>query len=151
MKIGHVHLRVSDLERATGFYRDGLGLEVTGDARPLGIPAVFLADGDYHHHIGLNAFESAGGEPPEAERAGLFHVAFVYPDREALVAAIERLEQHGHTIDRARDHAATVSVYLDDTEGNGVELYYDRPRDRWFNPDGTPVLRNDEIDPHDLP
>ena len=151
MQIGHVHLRVSDLDRATGFYRDGLGLDVIADGRPAGKPAGYLAYGDYHHHVALNTFESAGGAPPPPDHAGLYHVAFLYPDREELAAAVAHLEEQGYEPDRARDHGATVSVYLDDPEGNGVELYYDRPRDQWFDEGGRPVLRNDPIDPHDLP
>jgi catechol 2,3-dioxygenase len=151
VEIGHVHLSVADLDRSTDFYRDGIGLEVTADARPVGIPVVFLAHGDYHHHIGLNAFESAGAEPAPDGHPGLYHVAFVYPDREALVGAVERLEAHNYEVDRGRDHGATVSVYLYDPDRNGVELYYDRPREHWYDDAGNPVLRNDPIDPHALP
>jgi catechol 2,3-dioxygenase len=151
VEIGHVHLSVADLDRSTDFYRDGLGLDVTADARPVGIPVVFLAHGDYHHHVGLNAFESAGAEPAPEGHPGLYHVAFVYPDRDALVAAVDRLEGHGYGVDRGRDHGATVSVYLYDPDRNGIELYYDRPREHWYDDDGNPVLRNDAIDPRELP
>src|SRR3954470_10020044 len=150
VRIGHVHLRVADLDRAIAFYRDGLGFSVTADARPMGIPMVLLAAGDYHHHIGLNTLESAGGAPPPSGHTGLYHLALVYPDRRELARAVARLLDHGVRIDHGTDHGGTVSVYLDDPDGNGVELYYDRPRCEWFDGDGRPVLRNDRFDPTDL-
>ena len=148
--VGHVHLRVSDLDRAIGFYRDVLGMSLTADGRDAGFDAAFLAAGDYHHHIGLNTFDSAGGQPPPAGHTGLYHVAFVYPDRPALAEAVRRVLAHGHPIDHGTDHGATVSVYLADSDGNGVELYYDRPRREWWEPDGRPVLKLDYFDPVDL-
>ena len=146
VRVGHVHLKVSDLDRAIAFYRDGLGLGVTADGRPMGIDAAFLAAGDYHHHIGLNTFESAGGAPPPSGATGLYHVALVYPDRRELGRAVRRLLDHGFAIDHATDHGATVSVYLADPDANGVELYYDRPRADWFDNDGRPVLKNERFD-----
>ena len=146
VRVGHVHLRVVDLDRSLAFYRDALGFGVTADGRPLGLPAVFLAAGDYHHHIGLNTFAGAGAPPPDPERAGLYHTAFVYPDRRELARAVQRLVDHGFPPDHATDHGATVSVYLEDPDGNGVELYYARPRERWFGPDGEPVLKADHFD-----
>jgi len=143
--VGHVHLRVSDLERSLAFYRDALGFGVFGDGRPHGIPAVFLAAGDYHHHIALNAFGGEGAAPSDPERAGLFHLALVYPDREELARAVRRVVANGYEIDHATDHGGSVSVYLADPDGNGVELYYDRPREAWFEADGAPVLRADRI------
>jgi catechol 2,3-dioxygenase len=143
--VGHVHLKVSDLERSLAFYRDALGFSVTADGRPIGLQAVFLAVGDYHHHLALNTWESEGATPPPPGHTGLYHVAFVYPDRHELAHAVERLQAHGVEIDHATDHGATVSVYLDDPDGNGVELYYDRPREMWQDEQGRPVLRADRI------
>jgi catechol 2,3-dioxygenase len=150
VRIGHVHLRVADLDRALTFYRDALGLTVTADGRPHGLPMVLVAAGDYHHHIGLNTFESAGSTPPPPGHTGLYHTALVYPDRRELGRAVARLREHGVRVDHGTDHGGTVSVYLDDPDGNGVELYYDRPRSEWFDGDGRPVLRNDRFDPTDL-
>ncbi len=145
VRVGHVHLRVADLDRSIAFYRDGLGFNLIADGRPLGLEAAFLAAGDYHHHIGLNTWESAGGEPPPPGHTGLYHVAFVYPDRHELSAAIRRLLDHGYAIDHGTDHAATVSVYLEDPDGNGVELYYDRPREAWFDDEGRPIMQAERI------
>ena len=151
VRVGHVHLRVADLDRALAFYRDALGFRVTGDAREsIGLDMVFLAAGDYHHHIGLNTLESAGGTPPPAGHTGLYHVAFRYPDRRELVRAVRRLLDHGVRIDHATDHGGTVSVYLADPDGNGVELYYDLPRFDWFDADGRPILKADHFDYRDL-
>jgi catechol 2,3-dioxygenase len=150
VRIGHVHLNVADLERALRFYRDGLGLGVTIDGRPMGLPALFLAAGDYHHHIGLNAFETEGATPPPAGHTGLYHVAFLYPDRRELGTAVQRLLDHGYDIDHGSDHGGTVSVYLSDPDGNGVELYYDRPRADWFDADGRPIVKAERFDHHDL-
>jgi catechol 2,3-dioxygenase len=146
VRVGHVHLRVADLDRAIAFYRDGLGLRVTADGRGVGLDAAFLAAGEYHHHVALNTWESAGGTPPPAGHTGLYHVAFVYPDHAELARAVKRLREHHYAIDHASDHGTTVSVYLSDPDGNGVELYYDRPREDWFTPDGTPIMKADRID-----
>jgi catechol 2,3-dioxygenase len=149
--IGHVHLRVADLDRAVAFYRDVLGFELTAYGPDLGLPgAAFLAAGGYHHHIGLNTWQSVGGTPPPEGHTGLHHLAIVFPDRRELGRAVERLLDAGHPIDGAEDHGGTVSVYLRDPEGNGVELYYDRPREQWFGPDGRPVLKADPFDVRDL-
>jgi catechol 2,3-dioxygenase len=150
VRVGHVHLRVADIDRALTFYRDALGLGVTADARAIGLEAVFLAAGDYHHHVALNACETAGGSPPPPGHTGLYHVAFFYPDRRELGRAVQRLVDRGYPIDHASDHGATVSVYLTDPDGNGVELYYDRPRAEWFEPDGSPVLKVERFDPREL-
>jgi catechol 2,3-dioxygenase len=149
VRVGHVHLRVADLDRALGFYRDALGFTVSADARQHGLDMVLLAAGDYHHHIGLNTWDSAGGPPPPGH-TGLYHVAFLYPDRHELARAVRRLLDHGHPVDHGTDHGGTVSVYLDDPDGNGVELYYDRPRADWYDPDGRPILKADRFDPRDL-
>jgi catechol 2,3-dioxygenase len=150
VRVGHVHLRVADLDRAVAFYRDALGFAVSVDARAAGLPMVLLAAGDYHHHVGLNAFESSGATPPPPGHTGLYHVAFVYPDRRELGRAVRRLLDFGHAVDHGSDHGGTVSVYLDDPDGNGIELYYDRPREEWFDADGRPVLKNERIDPQVL-
>src|ERR671932_2373544 len=129
VRVGHVHLHVSDLDRALAFFREGLGFNLTADARPaIGLPMAFLAAGDYHHHVGLNTFKPAG----------LYHVAFNYPDRRELVNAVRRLRARGYEVDHATDHHGTVSVYLDDPDGNGIELYYDRPRADWYDDKGRP-------------
>jgi catechol 2,3-dioxygenase len=145
VRVGHVHLRVSDLDRSLAFYRDALGFGVVADGRALGLPAAFLAAGDYHHHVALNTWETAGATPPPPGHTGLFHVAFVYPDRHELARAVRRLHEHGVEIDHATDHGATVAVYLNDPDDNGVELYYDRPRDTWRDEQGRPILRADRI------
>ena len=145
VRVGHVHLNVADLERSLRFYRDALGFTVKADGRPVGVQAVFLAAGDYHHHVALNAFETDGAGAPSPGHTGLYHVAFLYPDQPELARAIERLQAHAFTIDQASDHGATVSVYLDDPDGNGIELYYDRPRQQWSDDEGRPILRADRI------
>jgi catechol 2,3-dioxygenase len=149
-RIGHVHLRVADLERAVSFYRDTLGFTVRIDGRDYGLPMVFLAAGGYHHHIALNTFESAGGTPPPPGHTGLFHVAIVYPGRMSLARAVARALAHGATLDGGRDHGGTISVYLKDPDGNGLELYYDVPMVRWFDDQGRWLARNDPFDPSAL-
>src|SRR5215218_3447381 len=141
VRVGHVHLRVAELDRALAFYRDALGFHVTADAREQGLDMVLLAAGDYHHHVALNSWGSAGAAPPPPGHTGLYHVAFVYPDRRELGRAVRRLLDHGHPIDHATDHGGTVSVYLADPDGNGVELYCDRPRPDWFGANGRPILK----------
>lgn len=150
VRVGHVHLLVEDLDRALTFYRDGLGFGVTADARAAGLPMVLLAAGDYHHHIGLTACAPAPDRPAGARGPGLYHVAFLYPDRRELSRAVARLLDLGHPIDHGTDHGGTVAVYLDDPDGNGIELSYDRPRADWFDAAGRPVLRADRFDPRDL-
>ena len=148
--IGHVHLRVSDLDRSIAFYRDALGFTLTAYGPEIGSPAAFLAAGDYHHHLGLNTFTSAGGTPPSPEHTGLYHLAIVYPDRRALAGAVRRLLDGGYPLDSAMDHGATVSVYLRDPDDNGIELYYDRPRAAWFDAQGRPILKSEYFDPRAL-
>jgi catechol 2,3-dioxygenase len=150
VRIGHLHLRVADLDRSISFYRDTLGFKLVADGRHAGTDAAFLAAGDYHHHLGLNTWDSAGGTPPPPGHTGLYHVALLYPDRRELAAAVERLLGHGHPIDHATDHGATVSVYLADPDSNGIELYYDRPRHEWFDEHGRPILKAERLDPLDL-
>lgn len=149
--IGHVHLRVADLDRATAFYHDVLGFTVTAYGPGFGLPgASFLAAGGYHHHIGLNIWQSEGGGPSSDEHTGLHHLALVYPGRVELARAVQRLLNHGYPIDAAQDHGATVSVYLRDPDGNGIELYYDRPREKWFDSQGNPILKAEAFDPREL-
>jgi catechol 2,3-dioxygenase len=151
VRIGHVHLRVADLARATAFYRDVLGFDVTAYGPDFGVPgAAFLSSGGYHHHIGLNTWESEGGTSPPEGHTGLYHFALLYSDRRELGRAVRRLLDRGYPIDGAEDHGATVSVYLRDPDGNGVELYYDRPRPQWFDPQGNPVLKAESFDPREL-
>ncbi len=150
VRIGHVHLRVANLEQATAFYRDVLGFAVTADARAVGLQMVLLAAGDYHHHIALNTWLSEGGTPPPAGHTGLHHMAILYPDRHELARAVQNLLDHDYPIDEGEDHGATVSVYLRDPDGNGIELYYDRPQEIWFDPQGHPILKAEPFDPHDL-
>jgi catechol 2,3-dioxygenase len=143
--IGHVHLKVADLERAVSFYRDVLGFDVT--AR-LGAQAAFLSAGGYHHHIGLNTWESRGSGPPPRSSTGLYHVAIRYPTRAALGRAVRRLSEHGHPVDGVADHAVSEAVYLRDPDGNGIELYWDRPQSEWPRGPGGEVLMT--VDPLDV-
>lgn len=147
VRLGHVHLRVSDLDRSAAFYRDVVGLDITLEGRGHGLPMVLLAASGYHHHIALNTFDSAGASAPPPGHTGLFHVAFLYPDRASLARSARRALAHGVTIGSGRDHGGTVSMYLKDPDLNGVELYYDRPRDHWFAADGRLIVRNDRFDP----
>ena len=140
VRVGHVHLHVSDLDRALAFYGGGLGFGIKADGRAAGLPMAFVAAGDYHHHVALNTFKPAG----------LYHVAFQYPDRRELARAVERLRARGYAVDHATDHGGTVSVYLDDPDGNGIELYYDRSRIAWYDAHGRPILKADRIPVEDL-
>jgi catechol 2,3-dioxygenase len=126
--VGHVHLKVADLDRALAFWRDVLGFEET---QRYGDQAAFLSAGGYHHHIGLNTWESKGGSPPSPGTTGLFHAAIRYPDRAALADALRRLLEAGISLDGASDHGVSEALYLRDPDGNGVELYRDRPREEW--------------------
>jgi catechol 2,3-dioxygenase len=151
VRIGDVHLRVGDLEWASAFYRDVLGFDVTVYGRDFGLPgAAFLSAGGYHHHICLNTWQSEGGTPPPEGHTGLYHFAILYPDRRELARAVERLLEHGYPIGGAQDHGATVAVYLSDPDGNGIELYYDRPRKEWFDSQGNPNVKAEPFDPRDL-
>ena len=135
VRIGHVHLKVADLERALAFYRDVLGFEVT---QRMGESAAFLSAGGYHHHIGLNTWESAGGSPPPAGSTGLFHLAILYPTRRELAQALQRLIDAGVALEGAADHGVSEALYLRDPDQNGVELYRDLPQDQWpRDADGT--------------
>ncbi|MCC6304962.1 MAG: VOC family protein [Rhodobacteraceae bacterium] len=127
-RIGHVHLKVADLERAIAFYAGVLGF---GVVQRLGSQAAFLAAGGYHHHIGLNTWESRGGRPPAPGTTGLYHTAFLYPDRPSLADALARVLAAGIAIDGAADHGVSEAIYLRDPDGNGVELYRDRDQAEW--------------------
>jgi catechol 2,3-dioxygenase len=126
--IGHVHLKVADIERALEFWHGVLGFDVT---QQLGDQAAFLSAGGYHHHIGLNTWESRGGSPPPPKTTGLYHVAIRYPDRRALAEALRRVLDAGIRLEGASDHGVSEALYLRDPDGNGVELYCDRPRAEW--------------------
>ncbi|MFN8391785.1 MAG: VOC family protein [Bdellovibrionota bacterium] len=128
VKIGHVHLKVADLERSLQFYRDVLGFEVT---QRLGSSAAFLSAGGYHHHIGLNTWESRGGSPPPPRATGLYHVAILYPNERTLADALRRLIAAGIPLDGAADHGVSQALYLRDPDENGLELYCDRPEEAW--------------------
>lgn len=133
--IGHVHLTVSDLERALLFYRDLLGFEVV--AR-YGASAVFLSAGGYHHHIALNTWNGEGAIPPPAGHTGLYHFAILYPSQTELAKALRSLVAASYPLEGSADHGVSLAVYLRDPDGNGVELYVDRPRDEWnYLPDGS--------------
>lgn len=135
VSIGHVHLKVADLERAVAFYSGVLGFDVV---ERMGAQAAFLSAGGYHHHIGLNTWESRGGRPPDPGATGLFHVAIRYPDRAALADALRRLLKAGVALDGAADHGVSEALYLRDPDENGLELYWDRPREEWpRRPDGS--------------
>jgi catechol 2,3-dioxygenase len=141
-RIGHLNLRVADLDRATNFYCDVLGLTVSCYGPALGLPTVFLSFGDYHHHVALSWFYRDSSKPAPVGHHGLNHFGIVYPDELSLAKAVSRLLQHGDLIDDARDHGGTVSVYLHDLDGNGIELYYDRPRTHWFDPSGHLIIKS---------
>ena len=126
--IGHVHLKVSDIDRALGFYRDVLGFEET---TRYGDEAVFISAGGYHHHIGLNTWESRGGSPPPPGTTGLYHVAIRYPTRAALADAVRRVLAAGIRLSGASDHGVSEAIYLHDPDRNGIELYWDRPKEDW--------------------
>jgi len=128
VRIGHVHLKVADLERALAFYCGVLGFQLTQHYGP---QAAFVSAGGYHHHIGLNTWESRGGKPPPPGTTGLYHVAILYPDRASLADALRRLIEHKVTLDGAADHGVSEALYLQDPDGNGIELYTDRDPAAW--------------------
>jgi len=123
-----VHLKVADLERSLAFYRDVLGFEIT---QRFGAQAAFLSAGGYHHHLGLNTWESAGGQPPPPGTTGLYHVAILYPTRAELAAVARRVQKAGIPLEGAADHGVSEAIYLHDPDHNGVEIYWDRPQEQW--------------------
>lgn len=146
--VGHVHLKVSDLDQAIGFYVEVLGFEVM---QRMGNSAAFLGAGGYHHHIGLNTWESKGGDPPPRSATGLYHVAFLYPSRQALARALRRLLEHGVALEGAADHGVSEAIYLRDPDGNGIELYRDRPEAEWpRGPGGALEMYTRPLDLQDL-
>jgi catechol 2,3-dioxygenase len=148
VRIGHVHLRVADLERALGFYAGVLGFEVT---QRYGDGAVFLSAGGYHHHIALNTWESLGGSPPPPGTTGLYHTAIVYPTRAALATAVRRVLEAKIPLQGAADHGVSESIYLNDPDENGVELYCDKPKEKWpRTPDGRLKMYTRRLDLHEL-
>jgi catechol 2,3-dioxygenase len=148
VRIGHVHLKVADLDRAIRFYRDVLGFELT---QRLGDSAAFLSAGGYHHHIGLNTWESEGGSWPARGTTGLFHLAILYPSRAELATALRRLIEARIPLEGASDHGVSEALYLRDPDGNGIELYWDRPRDQWpRTPEGELAMFTARLDLEDL-
>jgi catechol 2,3-dioxygenase len=146
--IGHVHLKVADLDRALAFYCGVLGFALT---HRLGADAAFVSAGGYHHHIGLNTWESRGGTPPPAGTTGLYHFAIRYPDRKTLAVALRRLRSAGVALEGAADHGVSEALYLRDPDGNGIELYRDRPRPEWpRGPDGAVSMFTHSLDLHAL-
>lgn len=144
LTIGHVHLKVSDLEQSIAFYREVLGLDLM---QRYGRGAAFLSAGGYHHHIGLNTWESRGGTAPPRGHTGLYHVAFLYPDRAALGRAVKRVLDRDISLDGAADHGVSEAVYFQDPDGNGIELYRDRRREEWpRTPDGELEMVNAPLD-----
>lgn len=143
-RIGHVHLTVSDLDRALHFYRDVLGFEVTSH---YGRDAVFVSAGGYHHHIGLNTWAGQGAQRPAAGTTGLYHFAVLLPDRPALAAVVRRVIENGVSLEGASDHGVSEAVYLRDPDGNGIELYRDRPESEWpRGPDGSIQMHTRPLD-----
>ena len=144
VRVGHVHLKVSDLDRALKFYRDVLGFELT---QRYGNEAAFLSAGGYHHHIGLNTWESEGGSPPPPGSTGLYHLAIVYPTRAQFADALRRVLRAGIRLEGASDHGVSEAIYLRDPDGNGVELYWDRPKQEWpRKPNGDLAMVTEPLD-----
>jgi catechol 2,3-dioxygenase len=144
VEIGHVHLKVADLDRALAFYCGVLGFELT---QRYGSSAAFVSAGGYHHHIGLNTWESHGGPPPPAGTTGLYHLAIRYPDRRTLADALRRLEAAGVPLEGASDHGVSEALYLRDPDSNGLELYWDRPMAEWpRTADGQLAMSTERLD-----
>lgn len=147
-RIGHVHLKVADIERSLAFYCGVLGFELL---QRFGTGAAFISAGGYHHHIGLNTWESKGGVPPPPGTTGLFHTAILYPTRAALADALYRVIQSGIELDGAGDHGVSEALYLRDPDQNGVELYWDRPKQQWpLKPDGSLAMFTHRLDLDEL-
>ncbi len=146
--IGHIHLKVADLDRALSFYRDLLGFEVT---TLYGTQAAFLSAGGYHHHIGLNTWYSKDAPPAPVRSAGLFHTAILYPARRDLAFIFNRLIEAKYPLSGASDHGVSEALYLNDPDGNGVELYWDRPKEQWkYEADGSLVMYTEALNLNDL-
>ena len=148
VRIGHVHLKVADLQRSLHFYCEVLGFEIT---QRYGSQAAFISAGGYHHHIGLNTWESLGGSPPPAGTTGLYHVAILYPTRQSLADALRCLIAAGISLDGASDHGVSEALYLRDPDENGIELYWDRPQDEWpRSPEGELAMFTQRLDLNQL-
>lgn len=141
--VGHVHLKVSNLERSIDFYRDVLGMELQ---QRMGRSAAFMSWDGYHHHLGLNVWESRGGAPPAPGSTGLYHFAILYPTRRALAEAFKRLLEKGVQIDGAADHGVSEAIYFHDPDDNGIELYRDRPMEEWPRADGAIAMVTEPLD-----
>lgn len=147
-KVGHIHLKVSDIDRALGFYRDILGFKVM---QYYGKEAVFLSAGGYHHHIGLNTWSSKGAGRADARAVGLYHTAFLYPTRKDLAIIVKRLIDLNYPLIGASDHGVSEAIYLEDPDGNGVELYWDKPKDKWpFDDKGNLQMTTNSLNLRDL-
>ena len=147
-RIGHVHLKVADLERSLGFYRDLLGFKVT---QYYGSSAVFVSAGGYHHHIGLNTWHSKNAAPAPVNAAGLYHVAILYTERKDLAHILKRLLDAKYPMTGASDHGVSEAIYLNDPDGNGVELYWDKPKEEWpVDEDGNLMMKTERLDLKDL-
>jgi catechol 2,3-dioxygenase len=147
-RIGHVHLKVADLERSLKFYRDILGFRVM---QYYGEGAAFISAGDYHHHIGLNTWYSKNGLQPSPRSTGLFHTAILYPTRKDLAEALKRLAEAKYPLTGASNHGVSHAIYLDDPDGNGVELYWDKPKEEWpFDQDGNLQMVTEPLDLKEL-
>ncbi len=147
-RIGHVHLKVSDIERALQFYRDMLGFEVM---QWYGDSAVFVSAGGYHHHIGLNTWHSKGAGPAPENGVGLYHTAIVYPAKKDLLEIVQRLQSLDYPFTGAADHGVSIAFYLNDPDGNGVELYWDRPKEEWpLDANGNIQMRTDPVNWNDF-
>jgi catechol 2,3-dioxygenase len=143
-RIGHVHLKVADLDRALHFYCEVLGFELM---QKYGTQAAFVSAGGYHHHVGLNTWESQGGAAPPPGSTGLYHLAILYPTRADLADALKRLAAHGIELDGASDHGVSEALYLHDPDGNGIELYWDRPKEEWpRTSDGSLAMHTRRLD-----
>jgi catechol 2,3-dioxygenase len=143
-RIGHVHLKVSDLERSLKFYKDLLGLEIM---QQYGDSAVFLSAGGYHHHIGLNTWHSKGAGPAPVNTTGLYHTAILYPTRKDLAIILKRLIDSKYPLTGASDHGVSEAIYLNDPDNNGVELYWDKPKEQWpFDKEGNLKMVTDRLD-----
>jgi catechol 2,3-dioxygenase len=148
VRIGHAHLKVADLERSLAFYCGVLGFQLM---QRMGSQAAFISAGGYHHHIGLNTWESAGGSPPPPGTTGLYHVAILYPSRRSLAVALQKLVEAGIPLDGASDHGVSEALYLRDPDDNGLELYWDRPKEQWpTTPDGKLAMFSHRLDVHAL-
>jgi catechol 2,3-dioxygenase len=146
--IGHVHLKVSDLDKALAFYQGLLGFEIM---QRYGTQAAFISAGGYHHHIGLNTWYSKNAPPAPQRACGLFHMAILYPTRKDLAIALKRLVEAGYPLTGASDHGVSEAIYLDDPDGNGVELYWDKPREKWpLDADGNLQMVTEQLDLDDL-